>query len=46
MGEDEDIDEIVDCGMTEDGFCQLAGTEWCDWHCPYSDLYPPPDPDP
>lgn len=29
--EDEGWDE---CGMTPDGFCMLAGTEWCDWDCP------------
>ena len=35
--EDHDHDEddaMFDCGMTQDGFCTLAGTEWCDWHCP------------
>ena len=25
-----------ECGMTEDGYCTLAGTEFCDWECPYS----------
>lgn len=29
--EDDGWDE---CGMTPDGQCTLAGTEWCDWSCP------------
>lgn len=24
-----------DCGMTADGTCMLAGTEDCDWECPF-----------
>jgi hypothetical protein len=31
-GDDFDDDE---CGMTADGGCTLAGTEFCDWDCPY-----------
>lgn len=31
---------MQDCGLTtdEDGteICTLAGTDHCDWHCPYS----------
>lgn len=42
MDEDEYLDEddldeedLIDhCGMTPDGNCMLAGTEWCDWDCP------------
>ena len=33
--EDEDDDEF-DCPAGADG-CPLAGTEECDWECPYSD---------
>jgi len=29
--------EFSDCGLQADGTCALAGTEWCDWDCPYSD---------
>lgn len=29
-----DEDGLDDCGMTGDGTCMLAGTEWCDWCCP------------
>jgi hypothetical protein len=32
---DEDEDDLMDeCGMMPDGYCTLAGTEWCDWECP------------
>jgi len=40
----EDRDEALDaeppdfefgCGMMPDGTCMLAGTEDCDWECPY-----------
>ena len=30
---DEDEENDMECGITPDGLCQLAGTEWCDWHC-------------
>lgn len=37
----DDIDEFeeaaMDCRQTSDGGCELAGTEWCDWSCPFSD---------
>lgn len=41
----EDGDEAgVDCGlmMMTDGkeICMSAGTEWCDWDCPYRDEAP------
>lgn len=29
-------DEFDECGQTPDGYCQLAGTEYCDFECPYS----------
>jgi len=35
--DDEGSPELeFDCGMMPDGTCQLAGTEECDWDCPYS----------
>lgn len=35
---DEDaIEELeADCGMTRDGGCTMAGSEYCDWECPFS----------
>lgn len=35
---DEDaIDDLMDeCGHTRDGGCSLAGTEYCDFECPFS----------
>jgi len=36
--DDEDEDDIgEDCGQLPDGTCLLAGTEYCDWECPYGD---------
>lgn len=32
---DED-DGWDDCGLTPDGTCMQAGTEYCDWDCPRS----------
>lgn len=32
--DEDDYDPIEDCGMTQDGHCMLAGTEFCDWDCP------------
>lgn len=33
--DDEDSFErqLSNCGMTREGFCMLAGTEYCDWDC-------------
>jgi hypothetical protein len=31
----KDDDETFDCHMGPDGDCELAGTEECDWDCPY-----------
>ncbi len=33
-GEDEE-EEYMDCAMDRDGGCGLAGTEQCDFECPY-----------
>lgn len=38
--DDGEIDlepSLDDCGMGEDGFCSLAGTEHCDFECPFRD---------
>lgn len=33
---DDDEFDDDECGMTSDGTCLLAGSEFCDWDCPYS----------
>lgn len=35
--EDEDALELLmqDCGQDDNGHCQLAGTEYCDFECPF-----------
>ena len=33
-GDDDDAE--FECGQMPDGTCFLAGSEWCDWDCPYS----------
>lgn len=33
---DERYYENYDCGMGADGQCSKAGSEECDWECPYS----------
>lgn len=30
-------DAMGECGLTDDGFCMLAGTEYCDFDCPFRD---------
>lgn len=36
--EDDDLDDAeMSCGLMPDGHCQLVGTEWCDWDCPFAD---------
>jgi hypothetical protein len=30
------FDQNAKGGMLPLGLCRLAGTEWCDWECPYS----------
>lgn len=35
--DDDALDYISDeCGMTPYGGCLSAGTEYCDWECPFS----------
>jgi hypothetical protein len=31
-----DDEDFFDCGLTPDGYCTKAGSEECDWECPYS----------
>ena len=36
-GEEDALDDLAqECGLLEDGFCTLAGTEYCDWECPFA----------
>lgn len=35
--DDEDMFDEMSCGQNSEGGCDLAGTEWCDWSCPFSD---------
>lgn len=33
----DDLEEaIMNCGMVRGQGCTLAGTEWCDWDCPFN----------
>jgi hypothetical protein len=34
--EDEFEDAMMNCGMMENGLCMKAGSEECDWECPFS----------
>jgi hypothetical protein len=35
--DDDAIDHLMDeCGQDGDGNCSMAGTEYCDWDCPFS----------
>lgn len=38
---DEDEEEfgeaMEDCGLDSEGFCSQAGTEYCDFECPFRD---------
>ena len=40
--DDEPEDDLMDeCGFVPgEGVCMLAGTEWCDWECPYNPCDP------
>lgn len=36
--DDDDFENALDeCGMTSEGICMLAGTEHCDFECPFRD---------
>jgi len=26
----------MNCGLMRDGYCSMAGSEYCDWDCPFS----------
>jgi hypothetical protein len=34
--EDEWERAMSECGMMADGYCSAAGSEYCDWDCPFS----------
>lgn len=35
--DDDAIEDLMnECGMTSDGSCTMAGSEYCDWECPFS----------
>lgn len=39
-GEDNWDDPLAEaemnCGLMRDGYCTMAGSEYCDWDCPFS----------
>ena len=36
--ETDPIEEAMEeCGLTDEGYCTLAGTEHCDFDCPFRD---------
>lgn len=39
--DDEPLDPLeeaeMDCGLGDDGLCSMAGSEWCDFECPFRD---------
>ncbi len=35
--DDEMAEAEMNCGQMADGQCMLAGTEYCDWECPFAD---------
>ena len=36
-GCDDESDDDAECGLSPDGQCGLAGSEHCDFDCPYRD---------
>lgn len=37
FSDDDALEELEgECGRDSDGSCSLAGTEYCDWECPFS----------
>jgi hypothetical protein len=37
FSDDDAMEELEsECGRGRDGSCSLAGTEYCDWECPFS----------
>jgi hypothetical protein len=38
MTEEDALDHLLnECGQTDDGDCLLAGSEYCDFECPFRD---------
>lgn len=33
----EDLDAEMNCGRGADGYCDQAGSEYCDLECPFND---------
>ncbi len=33
--DDELEDALMNCGQLRDGTCMHAGSEYCDWECPF-----------
>lgn len=33
--DDYDPDALAECGLAPDGFCGMAGTEFCEFECPF-----------
>lgn len=33
---DDEPDPLDDCGLTAEGYCMYAGSEWCDFECPFN----------
>lgn len=33
----DDFDPADDCMLGDDGQCMAAGSEWCEFECPYRD---------
>lgn len=34
---DVELDPADDCMLMDDGQCMAAGSEWCEFECPYRD---------
>lgn len=35
--DDDALDDLMsECGQDNSGGCSMAGTEYCDWECPFS----------
>lgn len=37
MDDGDDFDPADECMLRPDGQCGAAGSEWCDFECPYRD---------
>lgn len=35
--DEDDFDPADDCMLGDDGQCGAAGSEWCEFECPYRD---------